>query len=131
MVYGADELVPAFEVFDAVAQGTAEMGHGAANYWKGKSGVAQFFAAVPFGMTAQEMNAWLYYGGGLALWTELYARFGLIPAPAGNTGVQMGGFISFPRAAWERDRSAPRRTGRMRSAFPPDAGYRVAQPSRS
>jgi len=93
-VYGARELVPAFEVFDAVAQGTAQMGHGAAYYWKGKSEAAQFFSSVPFGMTGQEMNGWLYYGGGLELWTELYAPFGLVPAPAGNTGVQMGGWFN-------------------------------------
>jgi len=93
-VYGAKELVPAFEVFDAVAQGTAEMGHGAAYYWKGKSETAQFFTTVPFGMTAQERNGWLYHGGGLALWTELYARFGLVPAPAGNSGGQMGGWFN-------------------------------------
>ncbi len=93
-VYGAKELVPAFEVFDAVAQGTAEMGHGAAHYWKGKSEAAQFFTTVPFGMTAQERNGWFYHGGGLELWTELYARFGLVPAPAGNTGVQMGGWFN-------------------------------------
>jgi TRAP-type mannitol/chloroaromatic compound transport system substrate-binding protein len=93
-VYGANELVPPFEVFDAVSQGTAEMGHGAAYYWKGKSEAAQFFSTVPFGLTAQEMNGWLYYGGGLELWTELYAQFGLVPAPAGNTGVQMGGWFN-------------------------------------
>jgi len=93
-VYGAGELVPAFEVFDAVSRGIAEMGHGAAFYWKGKNEVAQFFSTVPFGMTAQEMNGWLYYGGGLELWTELYAGFGLIPAPAGNSGVQMGGWFN-------------------------------------
>jgi len=93
-VYGSNELVPAFEVFDAVSRGTAEMGHGAAYYWKGKSEAAQFFSTVPFGMTAQEMNAWLYHGGGLDLWRELYAGFGLVPAPAGNTGVQMGGWFN-------------------------------------
>jgi TRAP-type mannitol/chloroaromatic compound transport system substrate-binding protein len=93
-VYGAQELVPAFEVFDAVSAGTAEMGHGAAYYWKGKSEAAQFFSTVPFGMTAQEMNGWLYYGGGLELWSELYGNFGLVPAPAGDTGVQMGGWFN-------------------------------------
>ena len=93
-VYGARELVPAFEVFDAVSSGTAEMGHGAAYYWKGKSEAAQFFAAVPFGMTAQEMNAWLYYGGGMQLWEEVYAPFGVLPAAAGNTGLQMGGWFN-------------------------------------
>lgn len=93
-VYGANELVPAFEVFDAVSSGTAELGHGAAYYWKGKSEAAQFFAAVPFGMTAQEMNAWLYYGGGMQLWAEVYAPFGVLPTAAGNTGMQMGGWFN-------------------------------------
>ncbi|HEC15029.1 MAG TPA: TRAP transporter substrate-binding protein [Sedimenticola sp.] len=93
-VYGAKELVPAFEIFDAVSRGTAEMGHGAAYYWKGKNEAAQLFSTVPFGLTAQEMNAWMYHGGGLKLWTELYDRFGLVPAPAGNTGVQMGGWFN-------------------------------------
>jgi TRAP-type mannitol/chloroaromatic compound transport system substrate-binding protein len=93
-VYGAKELVPAFEVFDAVSRGTAEMGHGAAYYWKGKSEAAQFFAAVPFGLTAQEMNGWLYHGGGMELWESLYSKFNLVPAAAGNTGVQMGGWFN-------------------------------------
>ncbi len=93
-VYGAKELVGAFEVFDAVSRGNAEMGHGAAYYWKGKSSAAQFFAAVPFGLNAQEMNGWLYHGGGLQLWKEIYAEFNLVPAAAGNTGVQMGGWFN-------------------------------------
>jgi len=93
-VYGAKELVPAFEVFDAVSKGTAEMGHGGAYYWKGKIEAAQFFSTVPFGLNAQEMNGWLYYGGGLALWQELYQPFNLIPFAAGNTGTQMGGWFN-------------------------------------
>lgn len=93
-VYGANELVPPFEVFDAVSRGTAQMGHGAAYYWKGKTPAAQFFSAVPFGLTAQEMNGWLYHGGGMELWQETYEPFGLIPAAAGNTGVQMAGWFN-------------------------------------
>ena len=93
-VYGAKELVPAFEIFDAVSRGTAEMGHGASYYWKGKSEAAQFFAAVPFGLNAQEMNGWLYYGGGMELWREIYDAFGLVPTATANTGVQMGGWFN-------------------------------------
>ncbi len=93
-VYGANELVPAFEVFGAVSAGTAELGHGAAYYWKGKSEAAQFFSAVPFGLTAEEMNAWLYHGGGMELWAETYHPFGLVPLAAGNTGVQMAGWFN-------------------------------------
>ena len=93
-VYGAGELVPASGVFDAVSGGTAEMGHGAAYYWKGKHEATQFFAAVPFGLNAAEINGWLHYGGGQDLWDELYAPFGLKSFPVGNTGVQMGGWFN-------------------------------------
>jgi TRAP-type mannitol/chloroaromatic compound transport system substrate-binding protein len=93
-VFGSGELVPAFEVFDAVVAGTAQMGHAAAYYWKGKVAEAQFFGAVPFGMNANEMNAWLYHGGGLELWQEAYKPFGLKPMPAGQSGVQMGGWFN-------------------------------------
>ena len=93
-VYGGGELVPALGVFDAVSLGTAEMGHGAAYYWKGKIPAAPFFTAIPFGMTAQEMNGWLHYGGGLALWRQIYAPFNVIPMAGGNTGVQMAGWFN-------------------------------------
>ncbi|MGB5256768.1 MAG: TRAP transporter substrate-binding protein [Woeseiaceae bacterium] len=93
-VYGAGELVPAFEVFDAVSRGTVEMGHDASYYHKGTVPAAQFFATVPFGMTHLEFNAWMYRGGGQALWEELYAPFRLMPFPAGSTGVQMGGWFN-------------------------------------
>jgi len=93
-VYGGNELVPPFEVFDAVQQGTAEMGHSATYYWKGKAPEAQFFAGFPFGMTAQELHGWIYYGGGLELWQEVYARHGLVPFLAGSSGPQMGGWFN-------------------------------------
>tara|TARA_B100001564_G_scaffold175841_1_gene147981 strand:- start:27 stop:1103 length:1077 start_codon:yes stop_codon:yes gene_type:complete len=93
-VYGSGELVPAFEIFDAVSNGVAELGHGSAYYWKGKNDTFQFFSTVPFGMTANEMNAWLYKGGGMALWEEAYKDFNLVPMAAGNTGVQMGGWFN-------------------------------------
>ena len=93
-VYGGNELVPAFEVFDAVQQRTAEMGHSATYYWKGKASAAQFFAGIPFGMTAQELNSWIYYGGGHELWQEVYAPHGLVPFLAGSSGPQMGGWFN-------------------------------------
>jgi len=93
-VYAGGELVPALQVFDAVSQGTVEMGHGSAYYWAGKMPEAQFFSSVPFGMTAKGMHAWLYHGGGLELWRETYRPFNLIPFPMGNTGVQMGGWFN-------------------------------------
>jgi len=93
-VYGAGEIVPALGVFDAVSGGVTEMGHGASYYWKGKIPAAVFFTAVPFGMTAQEMNGWLHYGGGEALWRETYAPFGVVPFAGGSTGVQMAGWFN-------------------------------------
>jgi TRAP-type mannitol/chloroaromatic compound transport system substrate-binding protein len=93
-VYGAGELVPAMGVFDAVSTGSAQAGHGAAYYWKGKLPSSIFFTAVPFGMTAQEMNGWLYHGGGMELWREAYAPFNLVPMAGGNTGVQMAGWFN-------------------------------------
>ncbi len=93
-VYGANEMVGAMEVFDAVSNGSAQMGHGAAYYWVGKIPVSALFTTVPFGMNAQEMNAWLAYGGGNELWKELYEPFNLIPLPGGNSGVQMGGWFN-------------------------------------
>ena len=93
-VYGAGEIVPAFEVFDAVSQGVVDAGHGAAYYWKGKIPAAVFFTAVPFGMNAQELNGWLHYGGGLELWREAYAPANVIPLAGGNSGVQMAGWFN-------------------------------------
>ena len=93
-VYGGGELVPAFEVFDAVSRGTVEMGHDASYYHKGKVAAAQFFTSIPFGMNAAELDGWLYSGGGLELWRELYAPFDIVPFPCGNTGVQKGGWFN-------------------------------------
>ncbi len=94
IVYGGGELIPALEGFDAVSNGAVEMNHGAAYYWAGKIPASQFFAAVPFGMNAQQMGSWIISGGGQALWEELYEPFNLLPIICGNTGVQMGGWFN-------------------------------------
>jgi len=93
-VFGGNERVPPFEVFDAVQRGTAEMGHGGAYYWKGKIPASPFFSTVPFGLTGSEINGWFYHGGGLELYQEAYAPFGVIPWPIGNSGTQMGGWFN-------------------------------------
>jgi len=93
-VYGAGEIVPAMEVFDAVSQGVVDAGHGAAYYWKGKIPSSVFFTSMPFGLNAQEMNGWLHYGGGLELWQEAYAPYNLVPMAGGSTGVQMAGWFN-------------------------------------
>jgi TRAP-type mannitol/chloroaromatic compound transport system substrate-binding protein len=100
-VSAAGEVVPAFEVLDAVGSGVAEMGHSAAFYWQGKEPAAAFFTTVPFGLTPNEHVSWIDAGGGQDLWDELYAPFGVKPFMAGNTGVCMGGW--FRREIKSRD----------------------------
>ena len=92
-LYGAGELVPALEVFDAVAGGVAQMAHTASLFWQGKLKAAPFFTAVPFGLTPDGHTAWLEQGGGQALWDALYAPAGIKPFQAGNSGMQMGGWF--------------------------------------
>src|SRR5829696_3561268 len=92
-VHAAGEVVPAFEVLDAVGGGVAELGHTASFYWQGKQPAAAFYTTVPFGLTPQEHVAWVDAGGGQALWDALYAPFGVKPFMGGNTGVCMGGWF--------------------------------------
>ncbi len=93
-VFGANELVGGLEVFDAVSQGVAEIGHTSAYYWQGKIAGSPFFSTIPFGLTGMEMNAWLSYGGGNELWQEIYAPFNLLPMRGGNSGTQMFGWFN-------------------------------------
>ncbi len=93
-VYGAGELVDAFEIFDAVSAGIADMYHSPDYYWQSKLPAFSFFPAVPFGLTAVEVAAWIHRGGGQALWDELSGQFNIKPLLALNTGVQMGGWFA-------------------------------------
>lgn len=93
-VYAGGELVPPFGSFDAVSNGTVQVGSSASYYWAGKEPASQWFCAVPFGLNAQGMYAWMHSGNGLKLWEEVYAPFNLVPRPGGSTGVQMGGWFN-------------------------------------
>jgi len=90
----AGELVGAFEVFDAVSAGQADMYHGVDYYFLGQHPALSFFAQLPFGMTFQEFNNWYYHEGGIELADNLYSIFGLKAFPAGNTGPQSGGWFA-------------------------------------
>ena len=94
--YGAGELIPARAGFDAVSSGTVEMNYANSYFWTGKSFAAQYFSAVPFGLNFVGLNGWMYDGGGLELWKEVYDKFNLVPFLAGNTGVQMTGWFRKP-----------------------------------
>ncbi|TCS70030.1 secreted protein [Sulfuritortus calidifontis] len=92
-VYAGGELVPGLQVFDAVQQGTVECGHTASYYYVGKNMAFAFDTAMPFGLTARQQNAWMYFGGGLKLTRELFKPYNILNFPGGNTGVQMGGWF--------------------------------------
>lgn len=91
--YAAGEIVPGLEVLDAVQQGTVECGHSPSYYYVGKNPALGFGTSVPFGLNAQQQNAWFYHGGGLDTMHKLYSDFNVINFPAGNTGAQMGGWF--------------------------------------
>ena len=93
-IFAAGELVPAFEVLDTVSRGTIQLGHSAPIYWRGKLPAAQVFGSIPFGMLADEFNAWIYHGGGMELWREAYGAQNVVPFLAGQTGPQMGGWFN-------------------------------------
>ena len=93
-VYAAGSLVGPFEVFDAVAASVADMYHATDYYFEAKSPALNFFAAVPYGLTGDELCVWIGFGGGQAVWDEVDAEFNIKPLMALNTGVQMGGWYS-------------------------------------
>ena len=91
-VFAAGEIVPAFQVLDAVQNNTVEMGHTASYYYVGKDPTFSFDCTIPFGMNTRQMNAWMMHGGGLQLMRELFKDYNVYNIPAGNTGAQMGGW---------------------------------------
>ena len=93
-VYHGGELVPPLESLDAVRSGAAQMAYGAGYYWTNISMAPSFSAALPFGLTAQEQNAWCYYGGGIEAADKAYNSIGVKFLPMGNTGNQMGGWFN-------------------------------------
>ncbi len=95
-VFPAGAIVPAFQVFDAVRNGVAQMGYDWPGYWKGKNQAFVAFASVPFGMDDIEYSIWLRAGNGMKLARELYGKFGLVPLMGGNSGQEMGFFTKKP-----------------------------------
>lgn len=92
-VFAAGELVPGLQTFEAVQSGTAEMGHDTPGFHLGKNRAFAYFFGAPFGMAYEEHVAWLYHGGGQALWDELSAQFGLKSFAVGNIGTPSFGWF--------------------------------------
>ncbi len=91
-VFPAGEIVPGLQALDAVQQGTVEMCHSCSYYYVGKDKTFAFGTAVPFGMNARQMDAWVIGGGGQQLLDEFYSNYNVYSFLGGNTGVQMGGW---------------------------------------
>ena len=91
-VHAAGELMPAFGVVDGIQNGTIEMAQTASYYFTGKDSIFAFGCAVPFGLTARQMDAWMEHGNGRKLMDEFYAKFNILSMSAGNTTTQMGGW---------------------------------------
>ena len=92
--YAAGERVGAFDSFDEVASGNAQVYHGADYYWKGKHPGWAYFTSVPFGLSYTEMQAWIKWMGGQELWDELAGEYDIKGVACGNTGVQWGGWFN-------------------------------------
>lgn len=86
-------LVPALEVFDAVASGAVEAGWSTPGYWAGKVPSLQLFAAVPFGPEAGEYLAWLKFGGGKELFDEIYHKYGIHGVHCGLIAPEASGWF--------------------------------------
>lgn len=95
-LYPKNTLVPALAVFDATSSGEIDAFHSGPYYWKGKNSAFSLFSGIPFGFTAEEVNSWMLFGGGLELWREEYAKYNLYPFLGGNTNIQMGGWFRKP-----------------------------------
>jgi TRAP-type mannitol/chloroaromatic compound transport system substrate-binding protein len=91
-VHAAGELMPAFGVVDGLQNGTIEMAQTAPYYFTGKDPIFAFGCAVPFGLTARQMDAWMAHGNGRTLMDAFYAQYNIRSRSAGNTGTQMGGW---------------------------------------
>ena len=92
-IYYAGELVPPAKAMDAVINGKAEMGYAVPALWARKLPATMFLCLMPFGLTAQEKNAWFEYGGGQEIADKVYAKLGCKFFPGGSTGAQMGGVV--------------------------------------
>jgi len=95
-IYPKNVLVPALAVFDATSSGQIDAFHSGPYYWKGKNSAFSLYSGIPFGFTAEEINSWMLFGGGLELWREQYAKYNLYPFLGGNTNIQMGGWFRKP-----------------------------------
>ncbi|HEX16735.1 MAG TPA: hypothetical protein ENF44_06395 [Deltaproteobacteria bacterium] len=75
-------IVPSTKIFDAVSAGTLDLGCTWAGWWMGKFPASVLFGnSFPNGLQMREMLGWIYTGGGLELWNEMYKGHGIKVLP--------------------------------------------------
>jgi TRAP-type mannitol/chloroaromatic compound transport system substrate-binding protein len=126
-VVSAREIGPLLETIEAVGKGTVEMGHGVPGYWAGKVPALTFLTLLPFGLTAQEQNAWFVFGGGQELADKIYAELGCKFFLCGNTGAQMGGWFKNEINSIDDLKGIKMRIGGFGSAVMKSVGVELVQ----
>ena len=92
-VFAANEMVGAFESFEAVPRASPTCIMAQSIPREVRSPAFGYFAAVPFGFTAAEMNAWVYLAGTGAM-GRVKRRVRAEAVHVRNTGAQMGGWFT-------------------------------------
>jgi TRAP-type mannitol/chloroaromatic compound transport system substrate-binding protein len=92
-VFAGDQIMPAFQCFEATSKGTIEAFMGAPSYWAEREPAIEWFQTVPFGLNPEGMAAWYHHGDGLKLWEETYAPFDLVPRQGPAFSPQMAGWF--------------------------------------
>jgi TRAP-type mannitol/chloroaromatic compound transport system substrate-binding protein len=86
-------LVPPLEMFDAVRAGAIDAAFSSPGFWGNKVPALQLFAAVPFGPSAKEYLAWIYFGGGRELFEEIYHVNGIHSVFCGMIAPEASGWF--------------------------------------
>ena len=95
-IFEPGELVPAFNIVDAVREGKVQAGYTWMGYDQGKIPASALIGAVPFGMEPWEYSAWWYEADGRTLTEALYHRYGVHPILCGLIGPETAGWFREP-----------------------------------
>lgn len=93
-VHGAGDLVPAFEVFNAVSSGAVPAGWDWVGYWAGTVPVTGLMGAMPFGPTPEVFLGWMWEGGGLEILQKAYDPYKVKVLPCHLTAPEAGGWYN-------------------------------------
>ena len=99
-------VVPAFDVLEATHKKVLDGAHSSSAYWVGRNRAAALFGVTPggpFGMDGFDYMGWLYDGGGMALYREMFQdvlKQNVVPIPMTSAGPQALGWFKRPVKSW-------------------------------